>query len=70
MWLLMGYFPQSYQSGCYGCWVYIRSLRKKEQLRILSECGFKDIQIKKEKSIFVPDEIMLKFITKEELQKF
>ncbi|CAK81317.1 unnamed protein product (macronuclear) [Paramecium tetraurelia] len=46
------------------------ALRKDIQLKILEELGFIDIQIKKEKVIDFPDELMLKYVSQEELKEF
>jgi ubiquinone/menaquinone biosynthesis C-methylase UbiE len=45
------------------------ALKKEEYLKIISDAGFKEIEIPKEKKINIPDEIYLNFINTEELNK-
>ncbi|CAD8145116.1 unnamed protein product [Paramecium octaurelia] len=46
------------------------ALRKDIYLKTLEDLGFIDIQIKKEKVIDFPDELMLKYVSQEELNEF
>lgn len=41
-----------------------------EYVEIIEKAGFKNIKIQSKKKIYIPDDIFLKFITKEELDKF
>jgi arsenite methyltransferase len=45
------------------------AVQKEEYLQIIRNCGFENIQIKKSKQISVPDNILLEYISKEELEK-
>ncbi len=45
------------------------AIQKNEYLDIIHEAGFVDVSIKKEKQIIIPDEILLEYISKEELSK-
>jgi arsenite methyltransferase len=40
-----------------------------EYLQIIADCGFQDVQILKQKQVTIPDEILLQFITSEELTR-
>jgi hypothetical protein len=46
------------------------AIQKEEYLDIITKTGFKKIELQKEKAIDVPDEIMLKYISEDELKKF
>lgn len=46
------------------------ALQKDEYLKIISDSGFTDIEIPKEKRINIPDEILLGFISNDELNAF
>ncbi|MDP9230228.1 MAG: methyltransferase domain-containing protein, partial [Bacteroidota bacterium] len=46
------------------------AIQKKDYLSIIKEAGFKNISIQKEKKIIVPDEILLHYISQEELNEF
>ncbi len=46
------------------------ALQKKEYLDKIRKAGFKSVEIKKEKQILIPDNIMLKYISKKELETF
>ena len=46
------------------------ALEKQEYLNIISEAGFVETSVPKEKKITIPDEILLGFISKEELEAF
>lgn len=63
--------PQSIKSGaelyagCVG-----GAVTKDEYLKIINDTGFVNIKIQKERIIDIPEEIFLKFISKDELDKF
>ncbi len=46
------------------------ALPKGEYLRIMEESGFVNVDVKKEKKIDIPDELLLKYMSAEELKKF
>lgn len=46
------------------------AMQKAEYLSIIEKTGFVNIQIQKEKAITIPDEILLKYLTKKELTGF
>ncbi len=46
------------------------ALLKKAYVNTIQEAGFSDIEIKKERQIIVPDEMLLEHISKEELEKY
>jgi len=46
------------------------ALQKEEYLNIIKEKGFKNIEIKKERQLQVPDKIFLEYISEEELNRF
>jgi len=46
------------------------AIQKQEYLDIVHETGFKNIQIRKEKEIDLPDEILVNYLSKEELENF
>lgn len=46
------------------------AIQKEEYLGIISQTGFENITIQKEKKIEIPDEILLNFMSSEELIKF
>ena len=46
------------------------ALPKGEYLRIIEESGFVNVDVKKEKKIEIPDELLLKYMSAEELKKF
>jgi SAM-dependent methyltransferase len=46
------------------------ALPKGEYLRIIEESGFVDLDVKKETKIDIPDELLLKYMSAEELKKF
>lgn len=46
------------------------AMQKKEYIEIISKAGFKNITITKERAINIPDDIMLKYISEDELNKF
>ena len=46
------------------------ALERSEYLKIISEAGFKNVEIKKEKKIELPDELLLTYMSADELTKF
>ena len=66
-----GKLPQAIKSGaelyagCVG-----GAVTKDEYLGIIKDAGFIDIKVQKERVINVPEEIYLKFISKEDFEKF
>ncbi len=46
------------------------AIQKEEYIRIIEETGFVNISIEKEKQVVIPDEILLKYISEEELVNF
>ena len=46
------------------------ALKKGEYMEIISEAGFENITIQKERQINIPDEILLKYLNQEELNNF
>ena len=46
------------------------AIPKMEYLNIIKGAGFQKIKVQRERAIDVPDEILLKYISKEELEKF
>lgn len=44
------------------------AIQKQDYLKIISDCGFENIQIKKNKPIHMPDSILLQYLNGEELQ--
>lgn len=46
------------------------AIKKDEYLKIIEDSGFINVKIQKEKNIEIPDEILLKYISKEELDKY
>ena len=46
------------------------ALERSEYMSIISEAGFKNLQIKKEKKIELPDELLLTYMSADELQQF
>jgi arsenite methyltransferase len=66
-----GELPESIKAGAElyaGC--VSGAIKKEEYLGIIEDAGFDNLQIQKERIINIPDEIYLKFISKEELDKF
>jgi len=43
---------------------------KEEYLQIIRDSGFENVQVKKEKQISIPDDIMLKYLSRDELNDF
>jgi hypothetical protein len=46
------------------------AVQKDRYLEIIQEAGFKDIIIKKEKEVILPDEILLNYFPEEDIKKF
>lgn len=66
-----GELPISIKSGAElyaGC--VSGAIKKEDYLEIIEDAGFVNLKIQKEKIINIPEEIYLKFISKEELKEF
>lgn len=46
------------------------AIQKAEYLKLIEENGFKNISIQKEKAIFIPDDILSRYLTAEEIDSF
>lgn len=46
------------------------AIQKAEYLGVIDSTGFKNISVRKEKAIILPDDILLRYLTPEELQAF
>ncbi|MCE1166269.1 MAG: arsenite S-adenosylmethyltransferase, partial [Bacteroidetes bacterium] len=46
------------------------AIRKEEYLEIIENTGFTSLKIQKERVIDIPEDIYLKFISKDDLEKF
>ncbi len=46
------------------------AIQKDEYLEEIREAGFSDVQIQKEKTILLPDDILTKYLSKEEIESF
>ena len=46
------------------------AIQKKDYLKLISDRGFQNIQIQKEKPISIPDDILSKYLTPEEIKSF
>jgi arsenite methyltransferase len=46
------------------------AIRKKEYLNIIEEAGFEGIQLQKEKSIVIPDDILRQYLSEEEIIQY
>lgn len=55
----------SLYAGCIG-----GALTKDDYIKVIEDAGFKNIKIQKEKIFQVPDEVLAKYMTKEELEEF
>ncbi len=69
--VISGKLPQSLQQDAAlytGC--IAGALPREEYLGLLAEAGFKEITVRKEKEIKIPGEILLNYMTKEELNEF
>jgi len=68
--VLVGNLPQKLQKAAVmyaGC--VSGAIQKEEYLNIIKETGFTNIQLQKEKEIIIPDEILLQYLTNNELQE-
>lgn len=69
--VLKGNLPQVIRSSAEmyaGC--VAGAIDKDEYIKIMEKTGFKNIKIQKEKVINVPDEILLQYVSKEDLQSY
>jgi ubiquinone/menaquinone biosynthesis C-methylase UbiE len=69
--VIKGELPENLKSAAAiytGC--VAGALEKEKYLNIISENGFGETSIPKEKKIIIPDEILLEYINSEELEKF
>jgi SAM-dependent methyltransferase len=69
--VLKGYLPEKVRKSAEmyaGC--VSGAVQKEEYLQVIIDAGFKNVQIKKEKEIIIPDEIFDGFLSDEELQDF
>ena len=46
------------------------AIQKEEYLGYINEMGFNDLSIQKEKAIVIPDDILVKYLSQEEIQSF
>lgn len=46
------------------------AVQKDDYLKVISDSGFKDIEVKKEKQIILPDDILLNYLTGEQLKSY
>ena len=46
------------------------AVQKKQYLKMITDAGFKNLEIKKEKEIILPDNILLNYLTQEGLESF
>jgi len=46
------------------------AMQKDDYIATIKEAGFNNVEIKKEKSVYLPDNFLLQYISKEELEKF
>ena len=66
--VLVGELPKALQedaemyAGCVS-----GAIQKEEYLKFIQEAGFEDVTLQKEKSIFIPDDILSKYISPEEI---
>jgi len=69
--VLQGKLPESIKNdmamyaGCVS-----GAVQKEEYLKIIRDNGFENVQVKKEKMILIPDDIMLKYLSQDELNDF
>lgn len=69
--VLVGKLPENIQNAAEmyaGC--VSGALQKDEYLNIIKSAGFKNIEIQKEKAINLPDDILINYLTEEEIKKF
>src|SRR6185369_7073690 len=69
--VLVGELPEGLRTSAemyVGC--VAGAIQKEEYLKIISEVGFTDIKIQKEKRIELPDEILKEYLSKKEIEYF
>lgn len=69
--VLIGELPESIKNDMVmyaGC--VSGAVQKEEYLQMIRDSGFENILVKKEKKISIPDDIMLKYLSKDELNEF
>lgn len=69
--VLEGFLPKQLQQAAEmyaGC--VSGAIQKEDYLQIIKETGFNNITVQKEKKIIVPDDILLNFLTDQELMEF
>lgn len=69
--VLSGQLPEGLRSAAEmyaGC--VSGAIQQTDYLQLIAACGFEDIQIQKSKAIVLPDEILLQFLSPEELTDF
>ena len=69
--VLVGALPQNLQNAAEmyaGC--VSGAIQKEEYLQIIKDAGFEDITLQKEKAIFIPDDILMQYMTAEEIAAF
>lgn len=69
--VLKGELPESVQKSAAmytGC--VAGALQMEDYLGVIKKSGFKNIEVKTEKKISLPDELLLHYVSKEELDKF
>jgi ubiquinone/menaquinone biosynthesis C-methylase UbiE len=69
--VIKGELPQVIKSAAEmyaGC--VAGAIDKDEYIKIMEKTGFKNIKIQKERAINLPDEILLQYMSKEDLQSF
>jgi len=69
--VLLGQLPEALKEDAEmyaGC--VAGAIQKEDYLRYISEAGFRNVQIQKEKPIVIPDDILEKYLTEKEIQDF
>jgi len=69
--VLVGDLPQALQEDAEmyaGC--VAGAIQKQDYLGFIEEAGFTNISLQKEKAIVIPDDILLKYLSQEEIQSF
>ncbi|MFZ1751059.1 MAG: arsenite methyltransferase [Saprospiraceae bacterium] len=69
--VLQGELPKGLQTAAEmyaGC--VAGAIQKEEYLQILEETGFQNIQIQKEKTIIIPDDILKEYLTAEQMKMY
>lgn len=69
--VLVGELPNTLQNAAEmyaGC--VSGAIQKQEYLNLIQQNGFINITIQKEKIIYVPDDILIKYVTKNEIEQF